>query len=264
MASAVPVSSPLEVFQAQTEAICGALTDKYGKDVCLYSGLKVPVSEQVKLVVLNAKGTPRAVKQSCFSCSEALHLFIKQCGKDAFEPESKRLLLINGVSKVVNKDRFNTVRQVATARGKCSPFLSAEELQALEEARKAFIESEQASVSVARELAKAAKEKAKVDAELAKAAAKTKKAEEKAVAQVEGAAEETPKKKRSPKRKLEEEKSGEESPAPPAPSSGDEGSSKPKAKRVKKDKAPKKLPEILGQAPEESLSASVQWSGMAV
>lgn len=281
MAAAPPLTS-FDVFQTQTEAACNVLADKLGKDVCMYTGLKVPTSEQVKLVLLTPKGTPRVVKLSCFCNAEALHLFVKDLGKGLCESESKRLLLVNGVSKVANKERYNTVRQVATARGKCSPFLSAEELQALEDARKAFIKSEQASAA-------AAKEKAKVDAELAKAAAKTKKAEEKAVAQVEGAAEETPKKKRSPKRKVPgdayldvsrgaevtfddyftasalacELPIGVEVVCDTIPS-GVEASPKPKAKRVKKDKAPKKLPEILGVAPDESLSALGQWSGMAL
>lgn len=283
MAGASVSFSSFDTFQAQAEATCNALADKLGKDVCMYTGLKVPTSEQVKLVLLTAKGTPRVVKLSCFCNAEALHLFVKDLGKPGLEPESKRLLLVNGVSKVANKERYNTVRQVAAARGKCSPFLSAEELKSLEDERAAFVVAEKAKIDAALEKAKAetlaAKEKAKADVDAAKAAAK---AEAKAAKAQHIPSNGEPvdllpaaSPKRAPKRKSVD--------AAPQPEGmcyegagvvfGEEkeiviglesSSPKPKAKRVKKEKAPAKLPEILGVAPDESLSASAQWSGMAL
>lgn len=278
MAAAPPLTS-FDVFQTQTEATCNALADKLGKDVCMYTGLKVPTSEQVKLVLLTPKGTPRVVKLSCFCNAEALHLFVKDLGKGLYESESKRLLLVNGVSKVANKERYNTVRQVATARGKCSPFLSAEELKSLEDERAAFVVAEKAKIDAALEKAKAetlaAKEKAKAEVDAAKAAAKAAKAQSipsngEPIDLLPGRV-----RQRAPKRKSVD--------AAPQPEGmcyegagvvfGEEkeiviglesSSPKPKAKRVKKEKAPAKLPEILGVAPDESLSASAQWSGMAL
>lgn len=279
MAAAPPLTS-FDVFQTQTEAACNALADKLGKGVCMYTGLKVPASEQVKLVLLTPKGTPRVVKLSCFCNAEALHLFVKDLGKGLYESESKRLLLVNGVSKVANKERYNTVRQVAAARGKCSPFLSAEELKSLEDERAAFVVAEKAKIDAALEKAKAetlvAKEKAKAEVAAAKAEAKAAKAQHipsngEPIDLLPGASP-----KRAPKRKSVD--------AAPQPEDrcyegtgvvfGEEAvvvdtvieasSPKPKAKRVKKEKAPAKLPEILGVAPDESLSASAQWSGMAL
>ena len=279
MAAAPPLAS-FDVFQTQTEAACNTLADKLGKDVCMYTGLKVPTSEQVKLVLLTPKGTPRVVKLSCFCNAEALHLFVKDLGKGLYESESKRLLLVNGVSKVANKERYNTVRQVATARGKCSPFLSADELKSLEDERAAFVVAEKAKIDAALEKAKAetlvAKEKAKAEVAAAKADAKAAKAQHipsngEPIDLLPGASP-----KRAPKRK-----SVDAAPQPEGMSYegtgvvfGEEAvvvdtvieasSPKPKAKRVKKEKAPAKLPEILGVAPDESLSASAQWSGMAL
>ncbi len=224
-------------FAQVAEDVCLSLSNKHGKDSCLYTGLKVPSGEQVHLVLLKPNGTPRAVKQSCFSSAEALAGFIKELGKGmgASDSDVKQLLLINGVSKCANKDRANTMRQIAVARGKCSPFMSSEELAALEEARKAFLDAE--------------KEKAAA----VKAEKKEKKADE---AVVEGAE----KKKRAPKRKAEEALDAE---AVICVDVAEVKEPSPKAKRVKKPKAEKKPAEILGQAPEESLSAQVAWSGMA-
>ena len=217
-------------FAQVAEDVCLSLSNKHGKDSCLYTGLKVPSGEQVHLVLLKPNGTPRAVKQSCFSSAEALAGFIKELGKGmgASDSDVKQLLLINGVSKCANKDRANTMRQIAVARGKCSPFMSSEELAALEEARKAFLDA-------------------------VKAEKKEKKADE---AVVEGAE----KKKRAPKRKAEEALDAE---AVICVDAAEVKQPSPKAKRVKKPKAEKKPAEILGQAPEESLSAQVAWSGMA-
>lgn len=222
-------------FAQVAEDVCLSLSNKHGKDSCLYTGLKVPSGEQVHLVLLKPNGTPRAVKQSCFSSAEALAGFIKELGKGmgASDSDVKQLLLINGVSKCANKDRANTMRQIAVARGKCSPFMSSEELVALEEARKAFLDA-----------AKAEKKEKE---------AKPKKAEE---VVVEGAE----KKKRAPKRKAEEALDAE---AVICVDVAEVKEPSPKAKRVKKPKAEKKPAEILGQAPEESLSAQVAWSGMA-
>lgn len=279
MAGASVSFSSFDTFQAQAEATCNALADKLGKDVCMYTGLKVPTSEQVKLVLLTPKGTPRVVKLSCFCNAEALLLFVKDLGKGLYESEYKRLLLVNGVSKVANKERYNTVRQVAAARGKCSPFLSAEELKSLEDERAAFVVAEKAKIDAALEKAKAetlaAKEKAKAEVDAAKAAAKAAKAQSipsngEPIDLLPGRV-----RQRAPKRKSVD--------AAPQPEGmcyegagvvfGEEkeiviglesSSPKPKAKRVKKEKAPAKLPEILGVAPDESLSASAQWSGMAL
>lgn len=229
-------------FAQVAEDVCLSLSNKHGKDSCLYTGLKVPSGEQVHLVLLKPNGTPRAVKQSCFSSAEALAGFIKELGKGmgASDSDVKQLLLINGVSKCANKDRANTMRQIAVARGKCSPFMSSEELAALEEARKAFLDAE--------------KEKAAaVKAEKKEKEAKPKKAEE---VVVEGAE----KKKRAPKRKADEVAEAE---VVIGVDAVDVKEPSPKAKRVKKPKAEKKPAEILGQAPEESLSAQVAWSGMA-
>lgn len=224
-------------FAQVAEDVCLSLSNKHGKDSCLYTGLKVPSGEQVHLVLLKPNGTPRAVKQSCFSSAEALAGFIKELGKGmgASDSDVKQLLLINGVSKCANKDRANTMRQIAVARGKCSPFMSSEELAALEEARKAFLDAE--------------KEKAAA----AKAEKKEKEADE---AVVEGAE----KKKRAPKRKADEVAEAE---VVIGVDAAEVKEPSPKAKRVKKPKAEKKPAEILGQAPEESLSAQVAWSGMA-
>lgn len=217
-------------FAQVAEDVCLSLSNKHGKDSCLYTGLKVPSGEQVHLVLLKPNGTPRAVKQSCFSSAEALAGFIKELGKGmgASDSDVKQLLLINGVSKCANKDRANTMRQIAVARGKCSPFMSSEELAALEEARKAFLDA-------------------------VKAEKKEKKAEEVVVECAE-------KKKRAPKRKAEEVVEAE---IVIGVDAADVKDPSPKAKRVKKPKAEKKPAEILGQAPEESLSAQVAWSGMA-
>lgn len=217
-------------FAQVAEDVCLSLSNKHGKDSCLYTGLKVPSGEQVYLVLLKPNGTPRAVKQSCFSSAEALAGFIKELGKGmgASDSDVKQLLLINGVSKCANKDRANTMRQIAVARGKCSPFMSSEELAALEEARKAFLDA-------------------------VKAEKKEKKAEEVVVECAE-------KKKRAPKRKAEEVVEAE---IVIGVDAADVKDPSPKAKRVKKPKAEKKPAEILGQAPEESLSAQVAWSGMA-
>ena len=217
-------------FAQVAEDVCLSLSNKHGKDSCLYTGLKVPSGEQVHLVLLKPNGTPRAVKQSCFSSAEALAGFIKELGKGmgASDSDVKQLLLINGVSKCANKDRANTMRQIAVARGKCSPFMSSEELAALEEARKAFLDA-------------------------VKAEKKEKKAEEVVVECAE-------KKKRAPKRKADEVAEAE---VVIGVDAVDVKEPSPKAKRVKKPKAEKKPAEILGQAPEESLSAQVAWSGMA-
>lgn len=270
MAGASVSFSSFDTFQARAEATCNALADKLGKDVCMYTGLKVPTSEQVKLVLLTPKGTPRVVKLSCFCNAEALHLFVKDLGKPGLEPESKRLLLANGVSKVANKERYNTVRQVAAARGKCSPFLSAEELKSLEDERAAFVVAEKAKIDAALEKAKAetlvAKEKAKAEVAAAKAEAKAAKAQHipsngEPIDLLPGASP-----KRAPKRKAGEV-DGFDAVRPELAIGMDEADVKepsPKAKRVKKEKAPAKLPEILGVAPDESLSASAQWSGMAL
>ena len=234
-------------FQVLAEDVCASLSDKYGKDCCLYTGQKVPSSDQVRLVVLDAKGRPKAVKQSCFCSAEALHHFLKELGKGtgAADGDVKHLLLVNGVSKV-DKARANTVRQIAAARGKCSVFMSAEELKALEAARQAFVDGE-------KQKAEAAVEKAKAE----KAKEKEKKEEPALAAAAEG--EKSPeKKKRAPKRKAEEV--DEFDVVRPEIEIGLKEPS-PKAKRVKKSKAA----EILGQAPQESLSAQpvVEWASMA-
>ena len=111
--------------------------------------------------------------------------------------------------------------------------MSSEELAALEEARKAFLDA--------------------VKAEKKEKEAKPKKAEE---VVVEGAE----KKKRAPKRKADEVAEAE---VVIGVDVAEVKEPSPKAKRVKKPKAEKKPAEILGQAPEESLSAQVAWSGMA-
>lgn len=250
-------------FQVLAEDVCASLSDKYGKDCCLYTGQKVPSSDQVRLVVLDAKGRPKAVKQSCFCSAEALHHFLKELGKGtgAADGDVKHLLLVNGVSKV-DKARANTVRQIAAARGKCSVFMSAEELKALEAARQKFVEDEKQKAA---ESAEKAKEKDKKDASTA-------------VAEGEKSPE---KKKRAPKRKLIDIiMEGSQELVPPTPVVRDSqvvddwcGCSgpvepvagvkepSPKAKRVKKSKPA----EILGQAPQESLSAQpvVEWASMA-
>jgi len=248
-------------FQVLAEDVCASLSDKYGKDCCLYTGQKVPTSDQVRLVALDAKGRPKAVKQSCFSSAEALHHFLKELGKgtSAADSDVKHLLLVNGVSKV-DKARANTVRQIAAARGKCSVFMSAEELKALEAARQKFVEDEKQKAAEAAEKAKA--EKAKK--------------EQPAPVPIVEDQEEKPKKKRSPKRKAEEMSEvvtdhGVVRCGPgviPEVGAGEfvecvqsAVSDKPKVKRVKKSKPA----EILGQAPQESLSAQpvVEWASMA-
>lgn len=234
-------------FQVLAEQACAALSDKYGKDCCLYSNQKVPSSDQVRLVVLGSKGRPRAVKQSCFCSAEALHYFLKELGKGtgAADGDVKHLLLVNGVSKV-DKARANTVRQIAAARGKCSVFMSAEELKALEAARQAFVDGEKQKAEAAVEKAKAEKAKEK------------EKKEEPALAAVADGEKSPEKKKRAPKRKAEEV--DEFDVVRPEIEIGLKEPS-PKAKRVKKPKAA----EILGQAPQESLSAQpvVEWASMA-
>lgn len=236
---------PAEEFPAQAENVCIALSTQLGKDTCLYTHLRVPTDEQVRLVVRKSNGTLRPVKQSCFSSIEALQLFLKEVGKRFGQTDAavNCLLLVNGATKV-DKARANTVRQVVAARGKCSPFMSADELKELEAKRQAFIDGEKQKATDAAEKAKAQKKEAKKPAESEPV--------------VEG--EEKPKKKRTPKRKAEEV--DEFDVVRPEIEIGLKEPS-PKAKRVKKPKAEKKPTEILGQAPEESLSAQVPWCGMA-
>lgn len=244
---------PAEEFPAQAENVCIALSTQLGKDTCLYTHLRVPTDEQVRLVVRKSNGTLRPVKQSCFSSIEALQLFLKEVGKRFGQTDAavNCLLLVNGATKV-DKARANTVRQVVAARGKCSPFMSADELKELEAKRQAFIDGEKQKAAEAAEKAKAEKKEAKKPAESEPV--------------VEG--EEKPKKKRAPKRKAEESTEvvaagdwcGCSGPVEPV---ADVKEPSPKAKRVKKPKAEKKPAEILGQAPEESLSAQVPWCGMA-
>lgn len=241
---------PAEEFPAQAENVCIALSTQLGKDTCLYTHLRVPTDEQVRLVVRKSNGTLRPVKQSCFSSIEALQLFLKEVGKRFGQTDAavNCLLLVNGATKV-DKARANTVRQVVAARGKCSPFMSADELKELEAKRQAFIDGEKQKATEAAEKAKAQKKEAKKPAESEPV--------------VEG--EEKPEKKRAPKRKAGEV-DGFDAVRPEIAIGVDVADVKepsPKAKRVKKPKAEKKPAEILGQAPEESLSAQVPWCGMA-
>lgn len=229
---------PAEQFPVQAEEVCIALSTQLGKDTCLYTRLRVPTEEQVRLVVRKPNGTLRVVKQSCFSSIEALQLFLKEVGKQIGQTDAavNSLLLVNGATKV-DKARVSTVQKVVAARIKCSPFMSVEELKLLEANRQAFIDGEKQKAAEAAEKAKAQQKK---DASPA--------GEDQ---------EEKPKKKRSPKRKAEEAVADE------VVAEGVVEEVSPKAKRVKKSKAEKKPAEILGQAPEESLSAQVPWCGMA-